>query len=498
LISDPRLKYGLAFSPDGSQLAYSVIQDPGFSTYIVSVLGGDPHLLLDNAAGLTWLDPNQLLYSRIRSGLHMGIVTQSAAGGDFHELYFPTHQRSMAHYSFASPDRKSALVVEMNTDGWECRLIALDGGAPARPVGPPNWCTAAAWSPDGSWMYFVAGVKGQNHIWRQRFPDGRLEQITFGATEEVGLAMEPDGRSLISSVGVRESAIWIHDEAGERSLSSEGEVVQSVSTPSFAPDNETLYYLLRRQPATAGPELWRVAINSGKGEAVFPGVSVDSYDISPDGKQIIYSSRSQAGKPQSWLSPLDKSSPPRPIGDAGEVYPFFGQGKRIVFQLSEGNANYLETMNLDGSGRARLSPYPVLEIEGVSPGRNWLMAMVSYPQGKSAVPQPMAFPLNGDAPLQICQGYCRIRWASNGKYLYITTDFSSQTAPERTVAIPVGPGERLPVLPPDGIATAADLNTIPGSQWVGRKDIIPGKDLTHFAYLKTAEHRNLYRISLPE
>jgi len=46
LTNDPRLKYNLAFSSDGSQIAYSVVEGPGFSTYTVSVLGSDPHLLL--------------------------------------------------------------------------------------------------------------------------------------------------------------------------------------------------------------------------------------------------------------------------------------------------------------------------------------------------------------------------------------------------------------------------------------------------------------------
>jgi hypothetical protein len=62
LTNDPRIKYNLAFSPDGSQIAYTVLQDPNFATYTVSVLGGDPHLLLKNAAGLTWLDPQHYLF----------------------------------------------------------------------------------------------------------------------------------------------------------------------------------------------------------------------------------------------------------------------------------------------------------------------------------------------------------------------------------------------------------------------------------------------------
>ena len=54
-------------------------------------------------------------------------------------------------------------------------------------------------------MYFNAEINGANHIWRQRFPDGAPQQITMGPSEEQGLAVAPDGKSLISSVGVRKS-----------------------------------------------------------------------------------------------------------------------------------------------------------------------------------------------------------------------------------------------------------------------------------------------------
>ena len=117
LTDDPRLKYGLAFSPDGSQIAYTVMESPAFGTYAVSVLGGDSHLLLHNAAGLSWLDPGHFLFSRMHSGIHLGVVTQSVTGDNYREQYFPPHERGMAHYSYASPDRRSALVVEMNGKG---------------------------------------------------------------------------------------------------------------------------------------------------------------------------------------------------------------------------------------------------------------------------------------------------------------------------------------------------------------------------------------------
>jgi DNA-binding winged helix-turn-helix (wHTH) protein/Tol biopolymer transport system component len=498
LTNDPRLKYNLAFSPDGSQIAYTVMELPSFGTYAVSVLGGDSHLLLHNAAGLTWLDPGHFLFSRTRSGLHLGVVTESVTGENYRELYFPSHERGMAHYSYASPDRRSALVVEMDGQGdWApCKLISLDGPSQARPIGPEGACTSAGWAPDGSWMYFIATVEGQSHLWRQRFPNGQPEQITFGPTEEEGLAVEGAGRSVISSVGARASAIWIHDAEGERSLSSEGEIV-GFPPPSFTADNKTLYYLLRHPPAGSGPELWRMTVDSGKSEAVFPGVSMFGYDVSPDDKQVVYATAGRDGKSQLWLAPIDRSSAPKQIGQAGETSPYFGSPGKILFQVAEGNSNYLEQMNEDGSGRAKVVPYPIIGITGISPGRKWLLGTVPYSDGKSVVPMDMAIPLDGGPPLHICAVYCLPTWSSSGRFLLIEVAAPTQTSPGRSLAIPVGPGESLPAFPRGGIEPGAEPEVMPGSQSVNRAELVPGKDLSHFAYVNTTAHRNLYRISLP-
>jgi DNA-binding winged helix-turn-helix (wHTH) protein/Tol biopolymer transport system component len=498
LTNDSRIKYNLAFSPDGSQIAYTVMEEPNFATYTISVLGGDPHLLLKNAAGLTWLDPQHYLFSRIRSGLHLGVVTQSITGDGFRELYYPPHERAMAHYSFPSPDRRSALVVEMNGQGeWAtCQLISIAGTSPPKPVGPEGKCTAAGWSPDGSWMYFVATVEGQSHIWRQRYPNGRPEQITIDPSEYKGLVVEKDGRSIITSVGEHESAIWIHDDAGERSLSSEGEIVAGTSPPSFGANDKTLYYLLRHQ-RDAYPELWRLTLDTGKSEAVFPGTSMVDFDVSPDGKQVVYTSVGRDGRSQLRLAAMDRSSPARQIGHSEETTPKFGPRGQILFRLAEGNVNYLEQMNQDGSARSKVLPYPIMELQGISPGRRWLMAMAAYPENNSMVPMVVAIPLDGGLPRRICAGYCFPVWSSNGKFLVVPVQASSQTTPGRSLAIPVGPGESLPELPQGGIQPMAEPSVVPGAQSLDRTEFVPGRDLSHYAYVNTTAHRNLYRISLP-
>ncbi|HEX7360399.1 MAG TPA: winged helix-turn-helix domain-containing protein, partial [Bryobacteraceae bacterium] len=496
LTRDTHPKYGLAFSPDGSQIAYTVLHGASFATYAVPVLGGDPSLFLKNAAGLTWLDQRQLLFSQIRgSGIHMGVVTGTATRENFREVYFPPHDRAMAHYSYASPDRKSALLVEMDEKGWwtPCRLISLDGRSPVRPAGPEGLCTSAGWSPDGSRMYFTVSINGRSHLWGQRFPNGKPEQITFGPTEEEGVAVEQKGRSLITSVGVRQSAIWIHDPNGDRPLTSEGEILALPRSPALRVGDKFLYYLLLHQAAGSVRELWRMDLDSRKSEAVFPGTSMLAFDISPGGKQAVYTS-ALAGKPSLWIAPIDKSSPPRRIGRSGETRPCFGPRGQIFFQALDGNFNYLEQMNPDGSGRSKLVSFPILDLLSISPGRRWIMANATVPGGTA--PVIMAIPTGGGPPVILSESYCVPIWSPSGKWLFISVEPATRTSPGRSLAIPIGPGETLPPFPPAGIPPQADPSIIPGAQSVARADLVPGLDPSHYVYVKTSVHRNLYRISL--
>lgn len=491
---DNRAKYGLTFSPDGSEIAYTVLDGSGFSTYEVSALGGEPQLLLKNAAGLVWLDPQQLLFSRVRSGIHMGVVTAAVTGAGLREIYFPAHERAMAHESFPSADRRWALVVEMNENGdWsQCRLVALENQSPPRSVGPAGACTSAGWSPDGRWMYFTAAVEGQSHVWRQRFPDGEAEQLTFGPTEEDRLTVEPDGRSLITSVGVHESAIWIHDGSGERPLSSEGEVA---SPPRFSPDASILYYLLRRGEGS-GTELWRTTVDSGKSEVVFPEIAMTAFDLSPDGKQVVYTTAASDGTTQLWLAPVDRSSSPTRVRVTGAHAPHFGGQGQIIFQDTVGNTNYLEQINSDGSRRSRVLPYPILGLQSISPGRRWVTVGVPGTTANSLA-AIMMIPLNGGVPQRICATFCIPQWSTDGRFLFVQVAEASQSGPGRSLAIPIGTGESLPKLPSGGIPPLAKPNIIPGAESVDRADLTPGKDPDHYAWVNTTVHRNLYQISLP-
>ena len=63
------------------------------------------------------------------------------------------------------------------------------------------------------------------------FPMEQPEQVTFSnTTEEEGVAMAPNGKSFITSVGTHDSMVWIHDQNGEHPTSSEGEAGRVIAS----------------------------------------------------------------------------------------------------------------------------------------------------------------------------------------------------------------------------------------------------------------------------
>src|SRR5215467_8522380 len=165
---DASFKLRPVFSPDGSRIAYGTI-DP-WEIWEVPVLGGEPQRLLANASSLSWIaDGKQLLFSEIKSGLHLAVVTTDESRGNSRDVYVPAGERSMAHHSYLSPDGRWVLVVEMDNRGGlgACRVVPFQGVTQIHVVGPPDRpCISGAWSPDGKWLY-VNAATDHYHIWRQ-------------------------------------------------------------------------------------------------------------------------------------------------------------------------------------------------------------------------------------------------------------------------------------------------------------------------------------------
>ncbi len=507
LTNDDAVKLAPSFSPDGSRIVYSIIEP--WDTWEVPALGGDPHLLLPNSSSLTWIEQGKrLLFSEMREGLHLVLVTTDEDRGNSRDVYVPPGKRSMVHHSYLSPDGRWVLMVAMDSQGkiLPCRVVSFEGGNDIKIVGPPTGkCLSGAWSPDGKWIYLTSNASNADpgrvervgwqsapgtHLWRQRFPDGEPEQLTFGPTSEEGIAMAPDGKSLITSVGAADRTVWLHDKDGDHQISSEG----NASSPSFSSDGRRLYFLMSNGQ-TQGEELWVKDLAGGKVDRVLPGNPMEAYSVSRDGKEVAFTMNDQSGPSNLWVAPTSRRTPPVRISSrAAEDSPYFLPDGELLFRAIEGGANYLYRMKTDGSERKKISPERILDIYDVSPDGRWVAAGTSGSGDEEHINLGFAkaFAVDGTATVTVCAGYCIFNWDTSGRFVY----FSYPAGGGMSYALPVMRDSELPKLPPVAATRIEDFRNpkeITAIPWQVESAVNPSV----YTYTRQNTRRNLYRIQLP-
>jgi len=492
LTKDNRFKLSPTFSPDGARIGYSVVGP--WDIWEVPVLGGEPRLALRNASSLTWIEGGKrLLFSEIKSGLHMGIVTTDEGRGQSRDVYLPEGERSMAHHSYLSPDGKWVLVVQMDSLGklTQCRIVPFDGNGTVKLVGPDGaTCTTGAWSPDGKWVYLSTNAGGHFHIWKQRFPDGEPEQVTSGPTEEEGIAVAADGKSFLTSVGITDAALWVHDESGDHQISEEG----STFSGTFSADGKKLYYL-KKSGAESLPELWSTDLASKRSERLVPGYGVESgydapnYAVSRDGEKVAFVRKDAKGIAHLWVASTDHRTSPKELpSEENEDSPSFLPNGDLIYRGSEGKKNYLYRMKQDGSEKKRMMETDVFHLGGVSPDGRWTVVGQRREQDPESPIEIIAYPNEGGAPVTICRTLAAVNWSVNGRFLNVRVwtkrDWEGFLLPtKRETGLPELPKEGL-----DGTESPPGKLKLP----VTGVDALVGPET--YAYTKRTVRRNIFRI----
>lgn len=343
-------------------------------------------------------------------------------------------------------------------------------------------------------MYFSAANPDEGfHLWRQRFPDGEVEQLTSGPTEEEGLAVSPNGRSLITSVGVRQRAVWLHDTAGEHQVSLEGNATAHL----LSADGQRVYYLVQRGSGQRGRELRVKDMKNGRTERLLPSQRVTGFDLSPDDR-IVAAVVERDGGEQLWLTSADGRTAPRripmtertrqSIDESGGSQPRFGRAGEIIFRA--GRDKGVLRVNEDGSGLRQLTTQ-VFSLDRTSPDGAWISGM----WGSGTPPPIWLFSLTGDDRLLFLQerggGY--LRWAPDGSRLYV----SRPNGTGRTYVLPLAKGSMLPAaMPPGGFRTEAEIAALPGVEVIPHASVSPGATADVYVFSRETVSRNIFQIPI--
>jgi Tol biopolymer transport system component len=509
LTSDSLAKMGPVFSPDGSTIAYTTVTSQfAWDTWTVPIRGGKPSRWVENASGLVWLRGGRLIFSEQTGGLHMRVITADEQRSATRLVYAPANKRGMAHRSAVSPDGASTLIAEMDSPVWQpCRLVPSDGQSAGRRVGPDGQCTYAAWSPDGTWMYFSSNSTGAFHLWRQRFPNGSPEQLTYGPTEEEGIAPDPDGRSVLTSVGTRHQSIWIRDERGEREISREGYAFvptapEGGTSQPLPGDGRSVFYLLRQgvvrlsgHHERAG-ELWATDIETGRSRSILPGRPVIGYDVSRDGTQVAFAALDQNGSPYVWLASLDGSGQPRRLAEFPADSPRFDATGNVFCRRTDNGISFIYRLR-EGHAPEKAIQQPVLFFLTTSPAGDWVIAKVQPPDGAAGRHANVAFPTAGGNPVRLCDEDCDVDWTPNGQSLVIRLGPPHRAGPNnKTIVVALEPGTALPTWPARGIHSREDVSHLRITREIDAWSYPSGSG-SAYVFTRNTIQRNIHRVPLP-
>jgi WD40 repeat protein len=344
-------------------------------------------------------------------------------------------------------------------------------------------------------MYLSVNTGNGYHIWRQQFPNGSPEQVTFGATEETEIAFSPDGSSFLTSAGIRQSTLWIHDAHGERQLTFQG----YASLPQFSPEGRRVYFLLRSRESRRylSGELWACDLETGKRERLVPQFLLEHYTISSDGNRILFVAITENGESRLWLGTFDGRTAPRLLSGMDASRAFFGANGDVFFSGQEGrDQRYIYRIKEDGSGLRKAFPNPIYYLYEVSPDGKFVAAWTAN--------GVQLFPFDGGPPIdasRVCAaagGENRgttppcVSWSPNGRYIYLNDRVGA-----RIYAVPIPRGRNLPPLPAGGIASATDVAAVPGSVVIKERYAFVGADPAVYAFFRVTTQRNIYRIPVP-
>ena len=313
-ISECQDEEGPAFSPDGRELAYFCVLQPGrLALYDIDPRDGTSRLIgryTGWAQGMAWShDMQKLIVGRHADGVtHSELDEVRVSDGQLQKL--PFGETGAAPVISSRGDKLAFNITHfIGIDIWKRRLIAR--AAPEKILASTQASLFPQYSPDGKHIVFMSNRTGTDEIWVSNADGTELQQIS-----RLGLTgtprWSPDGRKIVFDARIDgHPGVYIADleERVPRRLTTN---LKEISQPFWSHDGKWIYFIegahsgrIHRSPAEGGQA---EVLSSEAGS--FPQESFD-------GSRVYFAT--VLGNPRLMVIPLAKPGSESPVAGIPSV-----------------------------------------------------------------------------------------------------------------------------------------------------------------------------------
>ncbi len=299
-----------AWFPDGTRFIASAYA-PGkpTSAWVVSVMGGPPHKLRDNASPWAVSPDGKLIAfgNSLAAGVYDELQVMGAQGEDPRRLVVAASENDRVYQAAWSPDgQRVAYGRYQRTPGKDQFSIEsrdLKGGQPTVMLSGPRLVLLFWWLPSGRFVYVMTEPESlgkASNLWEVRVdtktgkPVSKPRRITnWMETNVIDVRGSSDGKQLTVTKATRQEHVYVGElEAGGRRVKNLRPLIleESGDFPShWMPDGKAVLFASNRN-GTWG--IYKQELDQTTAQPVATGPDYKEWPVvSPDGSWILYLSR---------------------------------------------------------------------------------------------------------------------------------------------------------------------------------------------------------------
>jgi eukaryotic-like serine/threonine-protein kinase len=353
------------FSPDGSSIFFTHFGDEKPSLYRVSVLGGEPRKVIEDAYWSDWSpDGKKIVFIRSRTENQVQtsyVYIASVDGGELHEIaHFDNEQLTTPRWS---PDGSRIAIAQAAGNANSIVLLVSPDGKTIKklPLGEAARLTGIAWNGNGKDILCLEKIvaasirETSGRAVLRNIDSGKSRTLFQSLTLGFSVDILSPGRIVFQSLSSSENLKEISIRNNSPDQKGKGWVTRGSSIdrqPAYSPDGEWVIFSSTRG---GNLDVWKVSIKTGALIRLTED-SADDYDpaFTPDGKSILWSSR-RSGNFEIWMANADGSNARQVSKDGfdAENPTMTRDGKWIVYTSYKPETRGIWKIHPDGSEPTR-------------------------------------------------------------------------------------------------------------------------------------------------